>query len=174
MASEAKSDEIKALQRRLRDVFSEDEQVPTSSASVEDLGIHLNPKAARPYTRATAKAGHTQALIACTSQSNEGGHDKSDSIEMTLSREESSSDSGFRDRLETKTSTLPHSSPPDPLTSQWCINVIHTIYVEDVQQTEWGKPGCSIYQESRVIPDRLECVPGLQDMMIRYGLQWLT
>lgn len=48
------------------------------------------------------------------------------------------------------------------------------IYIEGVQPKEQGNPACSIYKELLVKKGRLDNVPGLQDMMTQYGLQWLT
>lgn len=46
--------------------------------------------------------------------------------------------------------------------------------MEGMQPKEQDKPTYSIYQEPQVISNGLSYVPGLQDMMIRYGLVWLT
>lgn len=48
------------------------------------------------------------------------------------------------------------------------------IYRERVMLKEQGKLTRSIYEGPRVISDRLSCIPGLQKMMIRYGLEWIT
>lgn len=98
MAPKAKRCDIRAIQRRLRDETSEDEQTPALSRSLEDLNIRPDPEADRPQTRATIRAGQTLALVVHTPHSNEGDHDKCTSVQMTLSREESISESGSDDR----------------------------------------------------------------------------
>lgn len=90
---------------------------------------------------------------------------------MTPSEDESSSEGGSEDRVDLESSVTPSSSStPNALTNRWCIKGIQDIYMESTQQREQGKLARTIYEEPKVIVDRLDGVPGLQDMMIGHGL----
>lgn len=120
---------------------------------------------------------HTQAIVFCTPKSNEGDNNNWSFIQMSLSREESEPESGFGDEQETEFSaTQPQKSPspPNTLTSLWCVEGMQDIYIEGVHRNERGTLAHSISEEPHIISSRLESVPSLQDTISRCGLQWLT
>lgn len=120
MAPKARCDKIRVLKRRLRYESSGDEKTPALHGSLKEHNVDPDPKAARPQTRVATGAGQTQALVVCTPQSDERGNERSDSIQITPSIEESNSASRSLDTSERESSIVPRSSlsPPDALTSR--------------------------------------------------------
>lgn len=144
----------------------------TLSGSLEEFNVQPGRYADRPQIWVTTRLGQTQALVIHTPQSDDGDHDKRSSIQMTSSREKSSSESGSSDGSEIESSTHPQTSlsPPDGLTSRWCVIRMRDIY--DIQVTMQGMQPRSIYEEPWVT--KLNSVLGIEDTIKRYGLQWLT
>lgn len=64
-------------------------------------------EASRPENKVTARAGQTKAPISSPPQSVEGSSDESSMSQMTLFREESSSEEGSEDREDAKSSIAP-------------------------------------------------------------------
>lgn len=127
------------------DQHLDDDQTTQLSGLLEILYVHPDPEVVILWTKAVARARHTQAPIDHSPQYEEGDNDGSGLPEMTPSSEEPRSE----DRSKVKSSAALQSSPPtsDASTSQWCIEGMEEIYREGMQPKESGKLVYSIYHK---------------------------
>lgn len=90
MTPKSKGTEIEAMRRWLSDEPSDNDQTTQMSGSLEIPDVQPDLEAAIPQTRATTRAGQTQAPISCSPQFEEGNNNRSKLPQMTPFGEESS------------------------------------------------------------------------------------
>lgn len=109
MAPKSICEDIRDLKRRLKDETSGEQDTPDVSGSVEEHSVRRNQEDDRPQTWAMTRLGQaqTRAIVVRTPQFDEGDNNNNSSIHMTPFGEESGSELGSSDALETKSSVVP-------------------------------------------------------------------
>lgn len=169
-------DKIRAMQRSLKDETSGELDASIASGSLKELSVWPDQDVNRLQTRAVTRLGQTQTQVTFVlSPQFEEGVNSIISILMISPGEESELEFGNESEIES--SIVLHQaspSPPDAVSSRWCDKGIGEIYIEGLQQNERGKPSSSIFEEPRIITNKLDSVSGLQDTISIHGLQQLA
>lgn len=126
------------MQRILEDEHLRDQDTPILSSSLEELGVQPNPNDKRPHTWVAARFRHTQtqAIILHSPKFEGGANNDNNSIQTTPSQMESEIESSDESEIEFSATHLVSPSSLDALPSRWCMEGLHTIYLEDVQRNE--------------------------------------